>query len=128
MSTTPPVTSMSGGFRKSSYSNDGPSCVEPNIAADPVLIRDSKQNGVYVNDPGQQPMIALSVAQWPDLLDLVLSARSGAVGSLVVDLHDDGSADLIGIAINGESVRLSFTTSEWDAFQKGVADGEFDPH
>ncbi|MGO4615652.1 DUF397 domain-containing protein [Nocardia sp. 2YAB30] len=126
MSAIKPVTSNNGVFFKSSFSNDGPSCVEVKFDKERVLIRDSKQNTAYVNAPDEQPTIIFPAAQWATVLDLTLAAKSGQVDSLTIDLRSDGGADLSGVAIGGDSVRLTYMPDEWDAFTKGVAGGEFD--
>ncbi len=125
MSTNKPVTSNNDGFIKSSYSNDGPSCVEVSFKGAAVLIRDSKQNDEYTHAPDQQPTITYEAVSWPAFSNLALSTMSGQVGTLTVDLHQDGSCDLTGTNRSGEPVELQYTPQEWDAFIKGIADGEF---
>ncbi|WP_280489277.1 DUF397 domain-containing protein [Nocardia carnea] len=125
MSTDRPVTSNNGDFFKSSYSNDGPSCVEVKFLGDSVLIRDSKQNNDYTDAPTTQPTIAIPTAWWTAFLDLVLSSQPGAVGAVMVSLNADGSAELAAADNASEIVTLRYTADEWEAFGKGVADGEF---
>ncbi|MFI6309770.1 DUF397 domain-containing protein [Nocardia fusca] len=125
MSTAKPVTSNNGGFFKSSYSNDGPSCVEVRFHGDRVLIRDSKQNHEYTDVPTSQPTIAVPTARWASFLDLVLSSRSGTVDTLAVAIDGDDRAELTGADTSGKTATLRYTADEWDAFRKGVADGEF---
>ena len=109
-------------WRTSSYSGtNGGQCVQVAFGEQSVFISDSK----YVGDVNQQPMITLSAVQWNAVLDLALSAQSGSVDTLTVDLHQDGRADLIGDNRSGDVIKLQYTTKEWDAFMKGVADGEF---
>ncbi|NQE89807.1 DUF397 domain-containing protein [Nocardia terpenica] len=117
-----PVTCKNDGFFKSSYSNDSTGCVEVRFDDDRVLIRDSK----YVGDADKQPTAVLPAAHWRSLLDLVLSAESGNVSTLAIDLHNDGGATVTGDSTGGVAVELVYTPKEWDAFAKAVADGEFD--
>ncbi|WP_431953301.1 DUF397 domain-containing protein [Nocardia lijiangensis] len=126
MSATKPVTSKSGGFFKSSYSNDGPSCVEVKFDGDWVLIRDSKQKNEYVDAPAMQPTIAFPAAHWATFLDFVLRTESGSVDAVTVDLDEDGRADLVGKAPSGHAVTLRYTANEWTAFVAGVGAREFD--
>ncbi|MBF6456033.1 MULTISPECIES: DUF397 domain-containing protein [Nocardia] len=125
MSTDRPVTSNNGDFFKSSYSNDGPSCVEVKFLGDCVLIRDSKQNSDYADAPDTQPTIAIPTACWTAFLDLALSSRPGTVGTAEVSVNADGSAELAAADTASRIVTLRYTADEWEAFGKGVADGEF---
>ncbi len=119
------ITATDRGWFKASFSNQSTNCVEVRFTTDSVLIRDSKQNEAHADALDQQPTIAHRAVHWPAFLDLALSMRSGRVDALNADLHQDGSADLTGMDRNNEPVRLQYTTKEWDAFIKGVADGEF---
>lgn len=126
MSAHKSVASNNGAFFKSSFSNDGPNCVEVKFDNGRVLIRDSKQNAAYVNAPDEQPAIVSPAAQWAAVLDFTLAAESGQIGSLAIVLHNDGGADLRGMTQDGNAVTLTYTPNEFDAFTKGVANGEFD--
>lgn len=56
------------------------------------------------------------------MLDLVSSGNSGRVGDqLTVSVFEDGSATLL----DAKGIALEYNTAEWDAFTKGVANGEF---
>ncbi|MGQ4616914.1 DUF397 domain-containing protein [Nocardia sp. R7R-8] len=108
---------MSIAWFKSTFSGSEKTCVEVAHRSDATLIRDSK----YVGDAAAQPVIMVPAEKWTAFLDLTLSARSGAVNSgVAVAVHGDGSA-----TVSGQNVRLEYTTAEWDAFMKGVADGQF---
>lgn len=122
MSTIKPVNWTKGGFRKPLRSNDGPSCVEWKFDGERVLIQDSK----YAGDVDKQPIIACPRGEWPRLLELTLSAISGTTGSIEVELHANGAATLKGADVKGKAARLDYTPKEWDAWAKGVADGEAD--
>ena len=110
-----------GEWFKSSRSNDGTNCVEIKISDQSVSIRDSKYLRDPANDPRAQPVISVPVELWSQVLDLALSAGSGTVGgALAIVVEDDGSA-----SVRSGEVTLVYTADEWDAFVKGVADGEF---
>ncbi|MVU81600.1 DUF397 domain-containing protein [Nocardia sp. ET3-3] len=109
------------------------SCVEVCFGPHVVRIRDSKYLRNPANDPHRQPYLTVPIDCWNQFLGLALSKQPGtvALGSL-----DAGDALTVELSMNGEAVvvsgtqrvELRFTTEEWDAFIKGVADGEFDPH
>ncbi|MCM6774454.1 DUF397 domain-containing protein [Nocardia sp. CDC159] len=110
------------GWFKSSFSNQGTSCVEVRFDGDVVLIRDSKYLRNAANDPRQQPIIAIPVARWAAFLDLATGEASlGSVELPTVDVRRDGSAQLT--ATDGTT--LSFTPDEWCAFTAGIGIGEF---
>ncbi|MCM6778589.1 DUF397 domain-containing protein [Nocardia sp. CDC159] len=108
---------MSTRFFKSTHSGANGTCVEIAHRADAVLIRDSKYSGPAAD----QPIIAIAARHWHSFLDTVRSGASGLVAediSLTVD--SDGSA-----RIADGAVVLAYDAAEWDAFVKGVADGQF---
>ncbi|MEV5394473.1 DUF397 domain-containing protein [Nocardia farcinica] len=113
---------MRGDFFKSSYSEATSGCVEVAHRGDHVLVQDSK----YTGDRAAQPRIQVARSEWPSVLDLAVSRRSGRVGDLTVDVASDGSSILTGPSEAGDKVTLHYTPAEWDAFAKGVVDGEFD--
>lgn len=108
---------MSSKFFKSTFSGGDQTCVEVAHSSDVVLIRDSKFSG----SPYEQPVVSIAPALWREMLNLVLSNESGAVGNVRIAVHPDASA-----TIADQAVSLTYNTDEWDAFMKGVADGEFD--
>lgn len=109
---------ISLGWTKSSFSRSSSNCVEIAQHSDTVLIRDSKYTGLTAD----QPIISISAAAWPVLLDLALTMSSGTVRDTVtVTMHSDGGATLR----DDRGVELAYTPAEWDAFAKGVADGQF---
>ncbi|MBB5914184.1 hypothetical protein BJY24_003051 [Nocardia transvalensis] len=111
---------MSTSFFKSTFSGSDQTCVEVAHRTDTVLIRDSK----YTGPVHEQPTVSVPASDWPAFLDLVLSLRSGKPGGAVeIALHPDGGATIV-----GEGAALVYNADEWDAFAKGVADGEFDRH
>ncbi|MFE2961440.1 DUF397 domain-containing protein [Nocardia tengchongensis] len=106
-------------FRKSTFSSTDHTCVEVAYRADCVLIRDSK----YTGPSESEPILTVSPDLWPSFLDLVLGGSGGRIGDqLSVNVFTDGSASLA----NPANVTLEYTAAEWDAFVKGVANGEFD--
>lgn len=106
-------------WRKSTYSgSNGGQCVEVSFGPERVLIRDSKYSGPALG----RPIISVSNAEWPSFLDLVLSGAAGDLGQgMKVELCSDGAV----ILADQNGVRLLFTVAEWDAFAKGIADGQF---
>ncbi|MFX0576917.1 DUF397 domain-containing protein [Nocardia nepalensis] len=114
---------MDTHFFKSTYSGGNQSCVEVAHRDDIVLIRDSK----YTGPADDQPILSVTAAQWPIMLDLALSRMSGKLGdTMTVTVHHDGGATIIGPGITGQRMALVYTADEWDAFAKGIADGQFD--
>lgn len=109
-------------WKVSTYSGtNGGQCVEVAVHGADVLIRDSKYLRDPANDPRAQPVISVPVELWSQVLDLALSTGSGSVeGALAIVVEDDGSA-----RVHSGEVTLAYTADEWDAFVKGVADGEF---
>lgn len=116
------VNWTTGGFRKPLRSNDGPSCVEWKFDGERVLVQDSK----YVGDANVRPIIVCPHSEWSRLLELTLNAHSGTTGSIEVVLHRNGAVTLKGPDARGEMVQLDYTPKEWDAWAKGVVDGEAD--
>ncbi|MEV6336968.1 DUF397 domain-containing protein [Nocardia vinacea] len=107
---------MSVAWFKSTFSGSETTCVEVAHRSDAVLIRDSK----YPNNTS--PIITVPAERWAMVLDLALGKNSGpAAGVLTVTVDQDGGATL-----SSDSVTLVFNADEWDAFAKGVADGQFD--
>ncbi|MFJ4658142.1 DUF397 domain-containing protein [Nocardia sp. NPDC088792] len=106
-------------WRKSTYSgSNGGQCVEMSFGPERVLIRDSKYSGPALG----RPIVSVSNAQWPRFLDLVLSGAVGDLGQGVrVELCSNGGV----ILADQSQARLLFTVAEWDAFAKGIADGQF---
>ncbi|MBF6330729.1 DUF397 domain-containing protein [Nocardia transvalensis] len=104
-------------FCKSTYSGANGTCVEVSLGRDSVLIRDSK----YAGPADQQPIVSIAPTDWQSFLDLVLSSESGTLpGGIKLSLHPGGGA-----TITAETAALVYSAAEWDAFTKGVADGQF---
>ncbi|MEU6579378.1 DUF397 domain-containing protein [Nocardia sp. NPDC046763] len=103
---------------KSSYSQGGSDCVEVAHRTDRVLIRDSK----YTGPSHDQPTLAIAPELWPAFLDLVLSGNSGQLGDHLSVTISAGGATLT----NPHGTTLDYTPAEWSAFNKGIANAEFD--
>jgi hypothetical protein len=103
---------------KSTFSGEAGTCVEVSHRHESVLIRDSK----YTGPEQERPIISVPADRWAGVLDLALGSISGVVGdALTITVHRDGGATL-----SGDGVDLVYNADEWDAFTKGVADGQFD--
>jgi hypothetical protein len=103
------------GWRTSTYSSNGDDCVEVNGAVVGVTIRHSK-------DPNG-PMISFTGQQWRQwLAELATDAIDNSNGAVQVTVQPDGW--LVTAIETGEI--LQFTTSEVNAFLRGVCDDEFD--
>ncbi|MQY22903.1 DUF397 domain-containing protein [Nocardia macrotermitis] len=103
---------------KSTHSGSEHTCVEIAHRAEAVHIRDSK----YVGPSDDQPIVSIAPDLWSAFLHLVLSATSASLDDTVsIALHPAGGATIV-----GGSTALVYTAAEWDAFTKGVADGQFD--
>lgn len=101
---------------KSTFSGSDKTCVEVSRRDGAVLIRDSK----YTGAAAEQPIISVPAERWPAVLELVLSADSGDIAGTSITVRADGTA-----SIACEDTTLDYTAAEWDAFMKGVADGQF---
>ena len=101
----------------STFSKEAATCVEVHRGATAVLMRDSKDTG----PAAERPTLAVATAQWPAVLAAVLTAESATVGGITITVAPDGSA-----GVTNQAVTLAYHTAEWNAFIKGVADGQFD--
>ncbi|WP_280461385.1 DUF397 domain-containing protein [Nocardia carnea] len=122
MSTTETVNAPRTGWFKSSRSNDGPNCVEVNLDADPVLIRDSKYLRDPANNPQHQPVIAVPADEWAMFLDRAVGEQTPQVVGLPgIHHHSNGEVSLTA----SDGTTLTYTPAEWDDFIAGIHDGEF---
>ncbi|MCM6778590.1 DUF397 domain-containing protein [Nocardia sp. CDC159] len=102
---------------KSTFSGEAQTCVEIAHRSAAVLIRDSKYSGSAAG----QPIISVTLRDWEPFLCLALANSSGTLGhGLGVTVNVNGSA-----TIKTRTVTLTYTAEEWDAFRKGIADGQF---
>lgn len=107
---------MSTTWFKSTFSGEAQTCVEVSDQCDSVLIRDSKFA------EGESPIITIPAQYWPVVLNLALNGESGEVADmLAITVDHDGGATLC-----SGGIELVYNADEWDAFAKGVADGQFD--
>ncbi len=104
------------GWRTSTRSNNGGSCVEVDFTAAGVHMRDSKACGTG-------PIINFTPVQWAAFLRESVRGLSSANGAVTVT-HQDGT----GVRSIASGVTLHFTPGEWAAFVAGAQDGEFDYH
>jgi hypothetical protein len=104
------------GWRTSTRSNNGGSCVEVDFTTAGVHMRDSKARGAG-------PIIDFSPAQWTAFLRESVRGLPSANGAVTVTTtHLNGTS--VWSAASG--VTLHFTPGEWAAFVAGAQDGEFD--
>jgi hypothetical protein len=112
------------GWKKSSYSVGNASCVEVNVGATTVLLRDSKEQRKAGYLPADDPTIEVSAEVFDELIGRVAAgAEEVAAGSLSAETRQGG----ITLSCAETGVELSFTAAEWEAFRSGAADGEFTP-
>jgi Domain of unknown function (DUF397) len=104
------------GWRTSTRSNNGGSCVEVDFTAAGVHMRDSKAHGTG-------PIIGFTPAQWAAFLRESVRGLPSANGAVTVT-HSDGTQ----VRSAAGEVTLHFTPDEWAAFVAGAEDGEFDYH
>jgi hypothetical protein len=110
---------VSSAFFKSTFSGGDQTCVEVAHTDNVVLIRDSK----YTGPARHQPIISIPAEHWPTVLELALNRESGTLSNvLTIAVHRDGSATLT----DPRGVELAYHADEYDAFAKGIADGQFD--
>ena len=102
------------GWRISSYSSNGDSCVDVNLTHAGAEIRHSKVPS--------GPSIAFTATQWDAwLLEIVAPRLTNTNGAVLVEPTPEG---WIVRAVRGEAV-IVFTSAEIEAFRRGVLDGEF---
>ena len=108
---------MSSWF-KSSFSDNGPQCVEVRFDQDTVLIRDSK----YQGNPAVQPIITITRSSWRAFLDTV-AGREAETWRGLPTITSDAEDNTILQALDGTT--LTYTAGEWHAFKAGIGIGEF---
>ncbi|MGH8937837.1 MAG: DUF397 domain-containing protein [Actinomycetes bacterium] len=104
------------GWRTSTRSNNGGSCVEVDFTAAGVHMRDSKAHGTG-------PIIGFTPSQWAAFLHESVRGLASANGAVTVT-HLDGTQ----VQCTADGATLNFTPGEWAAFVAGARDGEFDYH
>jgi len=111
------------GWFKSSFSNGSGTCLEVRFHDALVSIRDSKHSRQPAYDPGNEPIITVSIEEWTAFLDeLAGHAIAGPGGSLIVEDSPHGPL----LRATGQRTALSFTHAEWQSFLAGVHAHEFD--
>ncbi|MFJ4652119.1 DUF397 domain-containing protein [Nocardia sp. NPDC088792] len=109
-------------WRTSSYSgNTGGNCVEVASDGAQVFIRDSKYRRDASNDLLREPIIAVTLTEWANLVEAAVNASKAATEP-AIEIDDAGCA----VFRSANALTLSFTPQEWAAFVAGAADGEFD--
>src|SRR5690349_20272631 len=106
---------MTHGWRTSSYSSNGASCVEILEADGATYLRDTKEHG-------EGAVLHLDGPAWAAFLDEVARDAPSANGAVEVEPVDAG-ARLVRETSSGAV--LHFRADEWTAFRDGVLDGEF---
>ncbi len=107
---------MNHGWRTSSFSSNGASCVEVLEADGATYLRDTKEHG-------QGPVVHLDVPAWSAFLDEVARDAPSANGAVEVTARSDGGRTVQEASSGAE---LHFRADEWTAFRDGVLAGEFD--
>ncbi|MGH3786115.1 MAG: DUF397 domain-containing protein [Pseudonocardiaceae bacterium] len=107
-------TGRRAGWRTSTRSNNGGSCVEVDFTTVGVHMRDSKAQGTG-------PIISFTPTQWATFLHESARGLTSANGAVTVT-HSDGSQ----VRSTADGTTLNFTPGEWAAFVAGARDGEFD--
>jgi hypothetical protein len=106
------------GWRTSTRSSNGTDCVEVNLAAHGVAMRDSKAKGTG-------PVIHFTVEEWTTFIRETVDGLPNDNGAVTVNTQ--AGATCVRAVTSG--VTLRFTPGEWTAFLAGARDGEFDyPH
>ena len=103
------------GWRTSTRSDNGANCVEVNLAADGVAIRDSKARGTG-------PVIHFTAGEWMAFIRETIDGLPNTNGAVTVNTQD-GATCVLAVT---SGVTLCFTPGEWAAFLAGARDGEFD--
>lgn len=106
---------MTHGWRTSSFSSNGASCVEVLEADGATYVRDTKERG-------EGAVLALDGSAWTAFLDEVAREAPSANGAVEVTATDDGGR-AVREASSGAVLR--FREDEWTAFRAGVLAGEF---
>jgi hypothetical protein len=103
------------GWRTSSFSSNGASCVEVLEADGATYLRDTKEHG-------EGAVLHLDRPAWTAFLDEV--ARDAPSANGAVDVAEGGDGDRLVLEHSSGAV-LRFRDDEWVAFRRGVLAGEF---
>lgn len=106
---------MIHGWRTSSFSSNGASCVEVLEADGGAYLRDTKEHG-------EGAVLHLDGPAWTAFLDEVARDVPSANGA--VEVTAGAGADRL-VREHSSGAVLAFRDDEWDAFRRGVLAGEF---
>jgi hypothetical protein len=106
---------MTHGWRTSSHSSNGASCVEILEADGATYLRDTKEHG-------EGAVLALDGPAWTAFLDEVARGAPSANGAVEVLAGEAGGRS---VRETSSGAVLHFRDDEWTAFRDGVLDGEF---
>ncbi|MFC5136646.1 DUF397 domain-containing protein [Actinomycetospora rhizophila] len=106
------------GWRTSSFSSNGASCVEVLEADGATYLRDTKEHG-------EGAVLHLDRPAWTAFLDEVARDAPSANGAVDVTTHDDGADGDRIVREHSSGAVLRFRDDEWVAFRRGVLAGEF---
>ncbi|GAA4918768.1 uncharacterized protein DUF397 [Actinomycetospora succinea] len=104
------------GWRTSSFSSNGASCVEVLEADGATYLRDTKEHG-------EGAVLHLDGPAWSAFLDEVARDAPSANGAVDVTTRGDDGARAVQEHSSGAV--LHFRDDEWVAFRRGVLAGEF---
>ncbi|MHC1558381.1 DUF397 domain-containing protein [Actinomycetospora sp. C-140] len=108
---------MTHGWRTSSFSSNGASCVEVLEADGAAYLRDTKEDG-------GGPVLHLDGDAWSAFLDEVARDVPSANGAVEVSAGPAGDRAVLETS---SGAVLHFRDDEWTAFRDGVVAGEFGP-
>lgn len=106
---------MTRGWRTSSFSSNGASCVEVLEADGDTYLRDTKEHG-------EGAVLHLDRRAWSAFLDEVARDTPSANGAVEVTVGED---DARVVHETASGAVLHFRDDEWVAFRRGVLAGEF---
>lgn len=106
---------MTHGWRTSSFSSNGASCVEVLEADGATYLRDTKSHG-------EGAVLHLDGPAWSAFLREVAQDAPSANGAVEVTADDEGGRI---VRETSSDAVLLFRDDEWVAFRRGVLAGEF---
>ena len=110
---------------KSKHSNGSCACVEVKLDGEWVSVRDTKFSCDRKSDSEEQPTIIVPASAWLQFLAAVAGAAAQSPACPLRFEPAPGGA--VSVRSTLESITLTYTAQEWDAFVAGVKDGEFAP-
>lgn len=110
------------GWYKSSRSMGNGSCVEIRSANAKVFVRDSKEQLKPDYDPATEPIVSLSIESFGLLIDgIAQGEKKVSVDNVEAEIAPD-HASILSLATG---IKLNYTSTEWQAFEYGIRNGEF---